>query len=257
MNHRLNVLISALTLFFGFLLPHLTYAEPAPASAWTEPKTGMQFVWIPTGCFSMGGDESVDGQPIHKVCVKGFWIGRYEVTQEQYQQVMGSNPSNSQGPTKPVESVNMDEVSSFVEEMSFSTGTKVRLPSEAEWEYACRAGGAHEKYCAGGGRPDRMAWYESNSGKETHPVGQLAANDWGLYDMSGNVWELMQDCWNDNYTGAPVDGSAWKTGDCGRRVLRGGSWLNIPTFLRAADRVSFDTSNSYLNVGFRVARSQP
>ncbi len=257
MSHRLKILISALSLLSGYSLPLIAKAETTPGAAWIEPKSGMQFAWVPSGCFSMGGDESIDGQPIHKVCVKGFWIGRYEVTQAQFQFVMGNNPSNSKADNKPVESVNLDDVSSFVEELSFTTGTKFRLPSEAEWEYACRAGGAHEKYCGGGGRPDRMAWYESNSGKETHPIGQLAANDWGVYDMSGNVWEITQDCWNDSYIGAPNDGSAWKTGDCGRRVLRGGSWLNIPTFLRAADRVSFDTGNSYLNVGMRLARSAP
>jgi formylglycine-generating enzyme required for sulfatase activity len=231
--------------------------ERAAGTLWTEPKTGMEFVWIPSGCFQMGGDVEKSEQPVHMVCVKGFWMGRHEVTQAQYQQVMGNNPSRFLGANQPVDQVAWDDASNFTEEMSYTTGIKVRLPSEAEWEYACRAGGAHEKYCGGGGRPDRLGWYYDNSEKHTHPVGQLAANDWGLYDMSGNVWEWIQDCYNENYIGAPADGSAWKTGDCGKRMLRGGSWFNYQTNLSATYR-NFNYAGNPVNVyGFRVARTLP
>jgi formylglycine-generating enzyme required for sulfatase activity len=188
-------------------------------------------------------------------------MGKYEVTQGQYQQVMGNNPSKFRGNNNPVETVSWSDAKGMAEEMSYSTGTKVNLPSEAQWEYACRAGGAHETYCGGGGRPDRMAWFEGNSGKQTHPVGQLAANDWGLYDMSGNVWELVQDYSSDSYSGAPTDGSARSrpgNGENGSlRVARGGSWNNGPQFLRAANRFDNDPAFRYEHDGFRLARTLP
>lgn len=233
-------------------------SEPSAGKIWTEPKTGMEFVWVPSGCFNMGdssaGEE--EEEPVHKVCVKGFWMGRYEVTQAQYRQMMDKNPSKFQGSDKPVENVNWDDASKFAEEMGNSTGTKVRLPSEAEWEYACRAGGAHEKYC-GGGKPDRLAWYHDNSGKQTHAVGKLAPNDWGLYDMSGNVWEWTQDCFNEGYKGAPTDGSAWESGSCDTRIVRGGSWSGVPDNLRAAVRSETDSGFRFYIYGFRIARTLP
>ncbi|MGC2457544.1 MAG: formylglycine-generating enzyme family protein [Gallionellaceae bacterium] len=231
-------------------------SKPVAGTLWTEPKTRMKFVWVPSGCFRMGGDGHNE-QPVHQVCVKGFWMGRYEVTQAQYQQVIGINPSNFIGSNRPVDQVSWDDASNFTQEMSYSTGTKVRLPSEAEWEYACRAGGAHEKYCGGGGKPDRLAWYKANSKGRTHPVGQLAPNAWGLYDMSGNVWEWTQDCYNGNYNGAPADGSAWKSGNCGRRMLRGGAWYDDRANLRAADRNDDGTGDRINNNGFRVVRTLP
>jgi len=129
-----------------------TLAEPVAGTPWTEPKTGMQFVWIPTGCFEMGGIEET-AKPIHKVCVKGFWMGRYEVTQAQYKQVMGEYPSSIRASNNPVETIAFEDAGEFAEEMSRRTGTSVRLPSEAEWEYACRAGGSHKKYCGEGENP--------------------------------------------------------------------------------------------------------
>ena len=233
-------------------------AGPAASTVWTEPQTGMEFVWVPTGCFNMGSsNESETEQPVHKVCLKGFWMGRYEVTQAQYQQIMGNNPSQFRGSNNPVEQVNWDDAKGFAEEMSSRTGTKVRLPSEAEWEYACNAGGAHEIYCGPGRKSDRLGWDDGNSGQRTHPVGQLAANDWGLYDMSGNVWEWTEDCWNDSYNGAPADGSAWQSGDCSRRVIRSGSWNDYPTDLRAANRYEFESGFRYDNYGFRVVTTLP
>lgn len=243
----------------GFILAvSQARAEPAAGTGWTEPKTGMEFVWVPTGCFNMGSsDGEKDEQPVHKVCLKGFWMGRYEVTQTQYQQMMGNNPSKFRWPSNPVEQVSLGDAKGFAEEMSHSTGTKVRLPSEAEWEYACSAGGTHETYCGSGGKPDRLAWHYGNSGKQPHPVGQLAANNWGLYDMSGNVEEWTQDCWNGSYNGAPDDGSAWKSGDCGRRVVRGGSLYLTPPYVHAANRNNVDTSYFHYSAGFRVARTLP
>ena len=234
-------------------------SEPAAGILWIEPDTGMEFVWVPTGCFQMGSETQAREQPVHKVCVPGFWMGRYEVTQSQYQQVMGRNPSKFPGPNNPVDQATWYDAANFTEEMGYRTGTKVRLPSEAEWEYACRAGGAHDKFCGPGDLPNRMAWNEGNSGsKVTHPVGQLAANAWGLYDMSGNVLEWTQDCWNDNYNGAPADGSPWKTGDCSYRAYRGGSHDDSTRELRAAYRHRGRMGGSGNSCqGFRVVRTQP
>lgn len=236
------------------------HAEPKAGEVWTEPKTGMQFVWMPAGCFDMGSaDGEKNEMPVHRVCVKGFWIGKYEVTQAQYQQIMNSNPSKFRGSNKPVDSVSWKDAKSFGEEMSYVTGTKVRMPSEAEWEYACRAGGAHDPYCGGGGRAERMGWFAKNSDKATKPVGELAANDWGVHDMSGNLWEWTQDCSHDNYNGAPADGSAWKDGSCDRKMLRGGSWFNEDTkYLRAASRIDIPLDPKEDSaIGFRVVRVLP
>ena len=229
--------------------------EPKAGTAWIEPGTGMEFVWVRTGCFLMGGDEGSYEQPIHKVCVKGFWMGKYEVTQAQYQQVMGSNPSHFRGLNNPVEGVSWDNAAGFSGKMASSTGSNIRLPSEAEWEYACRAGHAQERYCGGNDSENRFAWHKGNSNRQTHPVGSMAANDWGLHDMSGSVWEWVQDCWHDDYRGAPADGGVWKGGECPKRTLRGGSWCNDPSLIRAGFRYGNDPDGGECG-GFRVARTR-
>lgn len=183
------------------------------ASGFTDPTTGMEFVQVP----------------------QGFSIGKYEVTQGQWKKVMGSNPSSfsSCGDNCPVEQVSWNEVQEFVKKLNQQSGKSYRLPTEAEWEYACRAGGNHE-YC-GSNDINAVAWYGSNSGKGTHPVGQKQQNAWGIHDMSGNVWE-------------------WGQGSEGSyRVIRGGGWNSIPAIVRA----SFSPSNSSnlrggYSVGFRL-----
>ena len=231
-----------------------TASEPAAGTVWTEPKTGMVFVWAPSGCFQMGGDGEAFEKPVHKVCVKGFWIGRHEVTQKQYKQIMGKSESIFQGSNNPVDRVNWHDAAEFAGKMSALAGTKIRLPSEAQWEYACRAGSTHDLYC-GNGAPEKLGWFNDNSGKTTHPVGQLTANGWGLYDMSGNVWEWTQDCINNSYKGAPADGSAWESGNCAMRVGRGGAWNNNPDVLRASHR-KFDDAGGRDNInGIRVIRT--
>ncbi|TXG79974.1 MAG: tetratricopeptide repeat protein [Rhodocyclaceae bacterium] len=230
-------------------------AEPAPGSGWTEATTGMEFVWVPSGCFVMGsGDGDNNERPPHKVCLKGFYLGRYEVTQSQYQTLTGKNPSSFKGSNLPVESVSWGEAKSFADEMAYRSKERIRLPSEAEWEYACRSGEQNE--LCGRGSIENLAWYESNSGKTTHPVGQKRANAWGLHDMSGNVWEWVEDCYN-SYQGAPTDGSASITGDCSRRVKRGGSWSNTPASVRSAGRSRDGPSDRIDFLGFRVARTLP
>ncbi len=231
----------------------MAMAEPDAGTVLKEPTTGMEFVWVPSGCFYMGSESGERfEEPIHPVCVKGFWLGKDEVTQAQYQKITESNPSETKGAEHPVDSISWDDAVSFTMAYSLLTKVPMRLPSESEWEYACRAGGRHKTYC-GDGDPAKLGWYGSNSGNGTSPVGKLHPNAWGLYDMSGNVWEWVQDCWNLDYVGAPMDGSGWLEGNCERRVARGGAYdINQPNMLRAAKRGRGDRNYRLNVVGFRV-----
>ena len=229
-------------------------AQPAAATPGTVSKDCPdcpEMVVIPAGSFEMGGTGS-DEKPVHRVTLRSFSMGKTEVTQGQWRAVMGSNPSrfSNCGDTCPVEQVSWEDAKEFVSRLNAKTGKTYRLPSEAEWEYACRAG-SREEYC-GSNRVDDVGWY---SGKATNPVAGKQANAWGLHDMSGNVWEWTEDCWNGNYSSAPTDGSAWTAGDCSRRVVRGGSWLLIPLFLRSASRYWDSSWFRNIYIGFRVART--
>jgi formylglycine-generating enzyme required for sulfatase activity len=164
-------------------------------------------------------------------------------------------PSRFKGRTLPVEQVSWNDAQVFVRMLSQKTGKLYRIPSEAEWEYAARAVNQTD-YSFGDdeGQLGRYAWFNANAGWQTRPVGEKLPNGFGLHDMHGNVWEWTQDCWKENYIGAPTDGSSWVNGDCSRRVLRGGAWLYGPQVLRSANRIwePIVFRNSYL--GFRVAR---
>jgi formylglycine-generating enzyme required for sulfatase activity len=142
----------------------------------------------------------------------------------------------------------------YVQKLNARTGKAYRLPTEAEWEYACRAGGSNQ-FC-GNDNIDAIGWYNGNSGKTTHPVATKQSNDFGLYDMSGNIWQWVEDWYHGNYNGAPTDGSAWLTGgDQKSRVVRGGSWELNPTLLRSSNRDFNSPVNRYDFIGFRVARA--
>jgi formylglycine-generating enzyme required for sulfatase activity len=208
---------------------------------------------IPAGSFEMGSRESGE-KPVHRVSVHNFLMAKTEVTQSQWRAVMGHNPSRFVGCDDcPVESVSWDGVQEYLKKLNARTGKQYRLPSEAEWEYACRAGGSSE-YC---GRQDidRLAWSSQNSGGKTHPVGQKLANAFGLHDMSGSVWEWVHDCWNASYAGAPNSGDAWTSGDCGRRVVRGGSWGYGPQYARSSNRLGYDSALRDSDFGFRIVLS--
>lgn len=210
-----------------------------------------EMIVIPAGSFEMGGTDT-QTMPIHRVDIKGYALGRTEVTQGQWRTIMGNNPSHFSncGDSCPVEHVSWEGAQDFVRKLSQKTGKTYRLPSEAEWEYACRAGGKHT-HC-GGENLDSLGWPRRSMFAEVHPVADKQPNAWGLYDMSGNVWEWAQDCWNDSYGGAPSDGSAWMSGDCSEHVVRGGSSgirQNIPS---AAIRQGI--GSAYRDLGFRPAR---
>lgn len=214
-----------------------------------------EMVVLPAGRFDMGSnDGDGDEKPVHRVNIRSFLMGKTEVTQGQWKAVMGSNPSHfsSCGDDCPVENVNWNDAQDYVRQLSQQTGKIYRLPSEAEWEYACRAGG-RQRYC-GSDDVDAVGWHGTNSGSKTHSVAGKQANAFRLHDMSGNVWEWVQDDYHDTYNGAPFDGSAWSSGGS-RRVLRGGSWYDNPGILRSAGRGRFSPVDRDFVDGFRLART--
>ena len=220
----------------------------------------LEMVGLLAGQFLMGSPDSDpdardNEKPQHQVKVNSFAIGKYPVTQAQYQAVMGNNPSRFQNnPQNPVEQVTWNNAQAFCQKLSQITGKTYRLPTEAEWEYACRAGTTTRFYFGDDANLKDYGWYDGNSQKTTHPVGQKRTNAWGLYDMNGNVWEWCEDNWHSSYIGAPTDGSAWikNNNDYDYRILRGGSWFVDPSHCRSAYRYSRDRRNSFDDYGFRV-----
>ena len=219
----------------------------------------MRFRWCPPGTFTMGSPASEEGRYDNETqhCViltNGFWMGETPVTQKQWKSVMGNNPSHFtgglfSGGSLPVEEVSWNDCQIFIQKVKAALNCGVRLPTEAEWEYACRAGttGAY----GGSGKLDEMGWYRGNSGDKTHPVGQKKPNDWGLYDMHGNVWEWCADWWGEYPSQSVIDPTGPSTGS--RRVLRGGGWYDRARNCRSAARGRLDPDyrgNYY--VGFRL-----
>ena len=224
---------------------------------WKEPVTGMEFVWVPKGCYQMGcgswaGNCNGDEKPVHEVCLDGFWMGKTEVTQGQWQRIMGSNPSNFKNVSNdPVEMVSWNDTQTFIQKLSSRSGKRFSLPTEAQWEYAARSGGKAELY-SGDSNLDRVAWHSGNSGGKTHPVASKSANGLGIYDMTGNVWEWCQDVYDKNAYGKYARNNPVSTSGSTYRVLRGGSWINYPGGCRVANRSRIDPSGRLSNYGFRL-----
>jgi formylglycine-generating enzyme required for sulfatase activity len=247
-----------------------------------------EMVLIPPGVFEMGSKERPYAEtPLHQVTIaKSFALGKTEITQGQWKAIMGTNPSEfgKCGDDCPVEKVSWDDAQAFIKKLNAKTGKKYRLPSESEWEYACRAGGKHQ-YC-GSDAPADVAWFspaeegKKDDGKKesepkaskqkkgavaiiipksTQPVAGKRANAFGLYDMSGNVWEWVQDDLHENYKGAPDNGAAWLNAsnkndeNASLRILRGGSWYHSADYLKATERGRFNASSRNGSFGFRVA----
>ncbi len=219
----------------------------------------IEMVPVPEGSFLMGSPKneewhSDDEGPQHRVTVPSFYIGKYEVTQAQWRAVMGANPSRFKGDNLPVERVSWDDAKEFCRRLSQMTGEEYRLPTEAEWEYACRARTTGPV----AGDLDAMGWIGSNSNSRTHPVGRKQPNAFGLYDMHGNVREWCEDDWHDSYENAPSDGSAWveKPSRGLYRVFRGGSWhQGLPNSRSASRTVRVEPGFRDGQVGFRLART--
>jgi formylglycine-generating enzyme required for sulfatase activity len=255
-----------------------------PGEVWRDPRLGMSFVWVPAGCFEMGCGDWMTGcsdseKPPHKVCLNGFWMGRHEVTQQQWRRLMGSNPSDANrcGNQCPVEEVSWNQAVEFARKLSAKTGYLFRLPTEAEWEYVCRSSGKNQPY-AGGVSADALAWYKENADGGPHAVGRKLPNDLGIFDMSGNVWEWCLDSFDkDAYLkatralGNPVYvndrfmdiyGAGYARilgmlqGASGNRSVRGGSWKNTADRLRSTDRIKGDADSRRDWLGFRLIREE-
>ena len=246
-------------------------AETAIAVARLVGELAGEMVEIPGGTFRMGdlsansvGDS--DELPVHSVTVPSFWMGKHEVTFSQWDACVAdggcSRRPDDEGwgrGNRPVINVSEHDIQEFIVWLNIRTGGVYRLPTESEWEYAARAGseslyswgdeiGVNRANCDGCG----SQW----DGNRTAPVGSFPANAWGLHDMHGNVLEWTEDCWNSSYVGAPVDGSAWLTGFCNDRMVRGGSWIFNPRHLRSSNRFWDGRSNRHNSLGFRLARDR-
>ncbi|MBF0627921.1 MAG: SUMF1/EgtB/PvdO family nonheme iron enzyme [Magnetococcales bacterium] len=226
---------------------------------WRDPTSEASLLWINGGCFPMGSPPRADGRetdegPVHEVCVNDFWLGETEVTQGQWRRVMHNNPSRfRKGDNYPVESVSREEVNEFIATLNAQVRLNVqfRLPTEAEWEFACRGGGQRIVF-PGGSDPARVAWFGGNSNGTTQPVGQRPANRLGLRDMSGNVWEWIQDLYQPGYGQQdPV-----KTpGYASFHTIRGGGWQDDPSALRCANRGFQSLTSRRPDLGLRLAAS--
>jgi len=259
---RVSILIVALVAYSGWA------AEPPTMAVDLGGGLKMDFVRIAPGEFKMGTDGLMDNEkPVHKVCfTEGFWMGKYEVTQEQWEQVMGNNPSFFKGARNPVEQVNWDDCQAFLHRLNQKQAIlhqplRFQLPSEAEWEYACRAGTTtpfhfgeslnsslanfNGKYPAGNGEKGADL-------QKTAPVGSFEPNEWGLYDMYGNVWEWCEDSYHENYSGAPVDGNAWLTPAVMFRMVRGGAWNTTADCCLSAHRFWLVAGSKQNMLGFRI-----
>ena len=239
-----------------------------------------EMVVIPGGRFQMGcvsGKNCEDDEkPVHEVRVASFALSKHEVTFEKYDlftAATGRERADDEGwgrGWRPVINVSWADAVAYTEWLSSKLGERYRLPSEAEWEYAARAGSVtryhfgndRSQLCRYANHADRSTDYDWRNkrcsdgvGKRTATAGSYQPNAFGLHDMHGNVWEWVQDCWNDTYRGAPSNGSAWEGGDCSKRVLRGGSWGNDPGILRAASRFRDTAGGRFIFSGFRVARA--
>ncbi len=238
----------------------------------------LEMVYIPGGKFMMGSSESQQ----QEVTVPSFFMGKFQITQAQWRAIASCedlkvkrdlepdpsnfNPSNFKGDERPVEKVTWDEAVEFCQRLSRHTGTEYRLPSEAEWEYACRAG-TTTPFHFGETITSDLANYHGNYTyanepkgeyrKQTTSVGSFLPNAFGLYDMHGNVWEWCQDNWHDNYQGAQNDGSAWVLGLGIKKVIRGGSWDYYPLYCRSAYRDDPSRDARVNGLGFRVVRVAP
>jgi formylglycine-generating enzyme required for sulfatase activity len=226
-------------------------------------------VRISSGVFMMGSPETEeyhykDEGPQHRVRVGSFYMGKYEVTQAQYRMVMGNSPSEFKGDNLPVENVSWNEAVEFIRRLNgMQSAYTYRLPTEAEWEYACRAG-TTTPFAFGSSLSSNQANFDGSrpyggASKgvyrlKTTRVGSFQPNAWGLYDMHGNVMEWCEDVWHEDYIGAPTDGSAWLDGgDQSRHVRRGGSWDSAAGGLRSAVRFSFEPGIALNYCGFRLA----
>jgi formylglycine-generating enzyme required for sulfatase activity len=249
----LTIFLSAI---FLFSTQALAINPENPTNSFISPSTGMEFVHLPAGCSQMGSNNGFHfEQPVHEVCVDAFFIGRYEVTQKQWVEIMGDNSSKFIGENRPVDRVSWLDAQAFIDKLNLAEATTLyRLPREAEWEYAARAGTTTEYYW-GDKMDDDYLWYYGTSNFQTHDVGTKKANAFGLYDMLGNVWEWTGDWFGaDYYQHSPRNNPQGpKSGKF--RVRRGGSSANLISHVRSATRYRGKVEKRHHILGIRVVRS--
>jgi formylglycine-generating enzyme required for sulfatase activity len=248
-------------------------SRPRPGQTFRDCADCPEMVVVPAGSFLMGSLEGdpqsfPDERPRHFVTLpRAFAVGVFEVTFAEWDACTRDGgcrhrpADNGWGrDRRPVINVSWVDAQDYVRWLRQKTGRDYRLPSEAEWEYAARAGSPTTRHWGegiGDGYANCRGCGSAWDNRQTAPVGSFPPNDFGLRDVLGNVWEWVEDCWSPNYQGAPSDGSAWTTGKCRRRVLRGGSWVDLPAFVRLPDRIRADAGARVGNFGFRVAVSLP
>lgn len=258
----MQLFVVILMVFFSFGI----LDGPAAADDWPitppDPLKPMEMVLVKGGCYKMGdtfGSGAENERPVHEVCVKDFYIGKYPVTQMQWTGTMGTNPSREPncGLTCPVENVSWNDVQKFIKKLSQRTGKRYRLPTEAEWEYAARSGGKHEQWAGTSSEKELgdYAWYYENAAFQTHPVGLKKPNGLGLYDMSGNVWQWTSDWYDEAYYAKSPKNEPRGTATGRTRSLRGGYWGDLPSFVRVARRIGLVPSARGGGYGFRLALS--
>ena len=239
-------------------------AKPASPPPRIDTTTGMELVLVKGGCYRMGdtfGDGKPDEKPVHDVCVSDFYLGKYEVTQGQWEKVMGTNPSSNKecGADCPVNAVSWEDAQEYIKKLNAKSGKKYRLPTEAEWEYAARSGGKVMKWAGTGDEAllGEFAWYEKNGDGMTRKVGSGKANGLGLFDMSGNVSEWCQDWYGEtSYASSPKDNPTGASeGD--KRVLRGGSMIYDAVVLRTSNRLADSPTERDSNYGLRLLLPAP
>jgi len=254
-----------ITLFvlLPLLFPALCTAADTSIQSYRN-SIGVEFIRIPSGTFFMGAQDSEEGSskeiPRHTVRIsKSFYMGKYEVTQKQWLDVMGiDHPSNFTSPDRPVDEVSWNDAQTFVHKLNaIEKVHSYRLPTEAEWEYAARAG-SETAFSFGDNTENnplqKYAWYELNSDKQSHPVGTLQPNTWGLYDMHGNITEWVQDLYDKNYYSVSPENDPQGPGTGKKQVVRGGSWIHQAYSCRSAYRGYFSADYTDSEFGFRIVK---
>ncbi len=296
MTHLKNSSICLLIYTLFMLLPFSIHAASSTDDKLVDPTTGMEFVWVEGGCFRMGDDFGEGWRrehPLHDVCVDGFYIGQFEVTQGQYKEITGETPSDNHSiftntDDYPVIRVSWTDAQHFIEELNKRSSIDYRLPTEAEWEFAARGRGLKQKY-SGGENVDELAWYRINSDDSydpktydkkdedgnpidyftteeyrekaknsmIHKVGTKGANSIGIYDMSGNVWEWCSDWYEEKYYRNSPKKNPQGPDDGSKRIMRGGSWYSMDWDTRCSVRFKHEPDFKNGSVGFRLVLSGP
>ncbi len=254
LNHDNKVDISDVIAMINYIA---TGIDPEAPKTKTYTANGVQFrmVAVDGGTFQMGSETGdSDEKPVHEVKLNSFSIGQTEVSQELWEAVMNTNPSNWKGLMLPVERVSWNDCQTFITKLNSLTGQQFRLPTEAEWEYAARGGNQSKGYTySGSNNIGDVAWYDSNSGSKTHEVATKAPNELGIYDMTGNVWEWCQDWYASSYYSSSLIINPKGPSSGSHRVRRGGSWLNTAENCHCANRDGSTPDYTSDGLGFRLA----